>query len=202
MKLYFSPGACSMAPHILLNELGKKFEIEKVDLREKKTASGKDYRKINAKGYVPAIEMKKGEVLTEVGTILQYLADKAKATKLLPKAGTKARYHAMEMLNFVSSELHKGYSPLFNPGVPAEGKDALRQRVALRLTWLNDLLAKQKFVSGKSFGVADAYAFTVLNWSPGLGVDLTPFANIQRFMADMAKRPSVKKTLAAEAAAK
>lgn len=198
MKLYYSPGACSMAVHILLNELGKKYEAVRVDLREKKTETGKDYRKINPKGYVPALETKKGQVLTEVGTVLQYLADKAKATKMLPKAGSMARYRAMEALNFVSSEMHKGYSPLFNPGIPAEGKDALRLRLALRLGYLNELLGKQKFLSGKAFGVADCYAFTILRWSKGVGVDLTPFPNIEKYREDLAKRPSIKKTMEQE----
>ena len=122
MKLYYAPGACSMAPHIILHELGKKFTIEKVDLGAKKTESGKDFLKANSKGYVPTLEIKKDENLTEVATILQYLADKAKATKLLPKAGTMARYRAMESLNFVASELHKGIGGLFNPAMPDAGK--------------------------------------------------------------------------------
>ena len=198
MKLYYAPGACSMAPHIILRELGKKFDIEKVDLGAKKTESGADFLKANSKGYVPTLEIKKGENLTEVAIILQYLADKAKATKLLPKAGTMARYRAMESLNFVASELHKGIGGLFNPAMPDDGKKAIKDRVAKRLEWLNTLLGKQNFMTGKSFGVADAYAFTVLNWCGMVGVDLAGYKNIGAFMGRVGSRKSVQATLKAE----
>jgi glutathione S-transferase len=199
MKLYYAPGACSLAPHIILHELGKKFDIEKVDLRAKKTEIGSDFSKINGKGYVPTLELNaKGEVLTEVATILQYLADKAKATKLLPKAGTMARYRAMESLNFVASELHKGIGGLFNPAMPDEGKKAITERVALRLTWLDGVLKKQNFMTGKSFGVADAYAFTVINWCGRVGIDVSQWKGISAFMARVAARPAVQKAMKAE----
>ena len=198
MKLYYSPGACSMAPHIILHELGKKFDIEKVDLGAKKTESGADYLKANGKGYVPTLEIKKGENLTEVATILQYLADKAKATKLLPKAGTMARYRAMEALNFVASELHKGIGGLFNPAMPDAGKAAIKDRVGKRLAWLDGVLANQNFMTGKSFGVADAYAFTVLGWTKHVGIDLTPYKNIGAFMGRVGARKSVQAALKAE----
>jgi glutathione S-transferase len=198
MKLYYAPGACSMAPHIILHELGKKFEIEKVDLGAKKTESGADFLKANSKGYVPTLEIKKGENLTEVATILQFLADKAKATKLLPKAGTMARYRAMESLNFVASELHKGIGGLFNSAMPDDGKKAIKDRVAKRLEWLNSLLGKQNFLTGKSFGVADAYAFTVLNWCGMVGIELSGYKNIGAFMARVGARKSVQATLKAE----
>jgi glutathione S-transferase len=198
MKLYYAPGACSMAPHIILHELGKKFDIEKVDLSAKKTESGADFLKANSKGYVPTLEIKKGEKLTEVATILQFLADKAKATKLLPKAGTMARYRAMESLNFVASELHKGIGGLFNPGMPEDGKTAIKARVATRLNWLNTLLGKQNFMTGKSFGVADAYAFTVLGWTNHVGIDLAGYKNIGAFMARVSARKSVQAAMKAE----
>jgi glutathione S-transferase len=198
MKLYYAPGACSMAPHIILHELGKKFDIEKVDLGAKKTESGADYLKANSKGYVPTLEIKKGENLTEVATILQYLADKAKATKLLPKAGTMARYRAMEALNFVASELHKGIGGLFNPAMPEEGKTAIKARVATRLNWLNTLLGKQNFMTGKSFGVADAYAFTVLGWTKHTGIDLAGYKNIGAYMGRVGARKSVQAAMKAE----
>ena len=191
MKLYYAPGACSMAPHIVLHELGKKFEIEKVDLGIKKTEAGKDFNKINMKGYVPTLQIKKDEVLTEVATILQYLADKAKATKMLPKAGTMARYRTMETLNFIASELHKGIGGLFNKAMPDEGKKTIIERVSKRLDYVDGVLGKSKFMTGKSFSVADAYAFTVMNWSGMVGIDLSKWKNISRYMADMAKRPSV-----------
>ena len=198
MKLYYSPGACSMAPHIILNELGKKFEIEKVDLSVKKTEGGKDFTKVNGKGYVPTLEIGKGDVLTEVATILQYLADKAKATKILPKAGTMARYRTMEMLNFVATELHKGIGGLFNPAMPPDGKKAITERALKRIEWLNGVLGKNKFVTGKSFSVADAYAFTVLGWCSHVGMDISGFKNVQAWMGRIAARPAVQKTLKAE----
>jgi glutathione S-transferase len=199
MKLYYAPGACSLAPHIILRELGKKFDLEKVDLGAKKTELGSDFKKINSKGYVPTLELNsKGDVLTEVSTILQYLADKAEATKLLPKAGTMARYRAMESLNFVASELHKGIGGLFNPAMPAEGKKAITDRVPVRLAWLDNLLKSQNFMTGKSFGVADAYAFTVINWCNMVGIDLSQWKNIGAFMARVGARPAVQAALKAE----
>jgi len=202
MKLYYAPAACSMAPHIVLNEIGKKFDLEKVDLGAKKTESGRDFNKVNGKGYVPTLEIKAGEVLTEVSTIVQYLADKAKATKLLPKAGTMARYRAMEMLNFIASELHKGLGGLFNKAMPEEGRKVIIERVSKRLDWLDGQLAKNKFVLGKSFSVADAYAFTILNWGQWTGVDMKAWKNISTYMERVAARPAVKKTLIAEGLAK
>jgi glutathione S-transferase len=198
MKLYYAPGACSMAPHIVLHELGKKFEIEKVDLGVKKTDGGKDFNKINGKGYVPTLEMKKGEVLTEVSTIVQYLADKAKNTKLLPKAGTMARYRAMETLNFVASELHKGLGGLFNKAMPEEGRKVIIERVNKRLDYVDGVLAKNKFLTGKSFSVADAYAFTILNWGQWVGVDMKNWKNISKYLEAVAKRPAVQAAMKAE----
>lgn len=198
MKLYYSPGACSLAVHILLAELGKKYEVEKVDLASKKTASGADFLKINPKGYVPALDIGRGQMLTEVQVILQYLADKAEATKLLPKAGTLARYHAMETLNFVSTELHKGFGPLFNRAMPEDGKAAVKERLAQRLGHLDSMLAKSAYVNGKSFTVADAYAYTVLRWAPYTGFDMNRWPYIQSYMARMGARPAVQKVLAEE----
>jgi glutathione S-transferase len=199
MKLYYAPGACSLAPHIILQELGKKFDLEKVDLRAKKTEIGSDFSKINTKGYVPTLELNaKGDVLTEVATILQYLADKAKATKLLPKAGTMARYRAMESLNFVATELHKNIGGLFNPAMPDDGKKAIISRVTVRLDWLNGILAKQNFLTGKSFSVADAYAFTVLNWCKNVGIDIAQWKNIVAYMGRVAARPAVQAAMKAE----
>lgn len=198
MKLYYSPGACSLAVHILLAELGKKYEVEKVDLASKKTAAGKDFLKINPKGYVPALDIGKGQMLTEVQVILQYLADKAKATKLLPKAGTMARYHAMESLNFVSAELHKGFGPLFNRAMPEDGKAAAKERLAQRFGHLDAMLGKANHVSGKNFGVADAYAYTVLRWAPPTGFDMKQWPHIQKYMERVGARPAVQKALAEE----
>jgi glutathione S-transferase len=198
MKLYYAPGACSLAPHIILRELGKKFDLEKVDMGTKKTDGGKDFNKINAKSYVPTLEIKKDEVLTEVATIVQYLADKAKATKFLPKAGTMARYRAMETLNFISSELHKGIGGLFNKAMPEDGRKVIIERVKTRLDYVDGVLAKNKFMTGKTFSVADAYAFTVMNWGQWVGIDIKQWKNIAKYMEVVAKRPAVQAALKAE----
>jgi glutathione S-transferase len=198
MKLYYAPGACSLAPHIVLRELGKKFDLEKVDLGAKKTEAGSDFMKVNSKGYVPTLEIGKGEVLTEVATILQYLGDKAKATTMVPKAGTMARYRVMETLNFIASELHKTIGGLFNPAMPEAGKATIKDRAAKRIGWLDGELAKHKFVVGKSFTVADAYAFTVLNWCGMVGVDLSSFKNVTAWQARIAARPAVQAAMMAE----
>jgi glutathione S-transferase len=199
MKLYYAPGACSLAPHIVLRELGKKFDLVKVDLGAKTTEAGKDFKKINGKGYVPTLEINsKGEVLTEVATIVQFLADKAKATKMLPKAGTMNRYRAMESLNFVASELHKGIGGLFNKAMPDEAKKLMMERLDTRLGWLDGVLAKNKFMTGKSFSVADAYAFTVLNWGQWVGYDVKKFKNIASYMERVGGRPAVQAALKAE----
>ena len=198
MKLYYAPGACSLAPHIVLNEIGADYSLEKVDLAEKKTETGADFSAINSKGYVPTLEFAKDQVLTEVSTIVQFLADKAEGSKLLPKFGSMDRYRAMEMLNFVASELHKGIGGLFNPAMPADGKKAIVDRVTVRLTWLDNLLAKQNFLTGKSFGVADAYAFTVINWCKNVGIETAQWKNITAFMARVGARPAVQAAMRAE----
>jgi glutathione S-transferase len=198
MKLYYSPGACSLAPHILLRELGKKFEIEKVDLASKKTEAGKDYNKINPKGYVPTLELKPGETLTEASVVLQYLADKAKATKFLPKPGSTPRYRAMEMLNFVSAELHKSMGALFNKALPEEARKIFVERIEKRLAWLDGLLAKNKYLLGKSFSVADIYAFVVLSWGQWLNVDVRKWKHVAEWLDRIAARPAVKAALKAE----
>jgi len=198
MKLYYAPGACSLATHIVLRELGKKFDLEKVDLGVKKTDGGKDFNRINAKGYVPTLEIKKDEILTEVSIILQYLVDKAKTTKLLPKAGTMARYRAMETLNFVATELHKGIGGLFNKAMPEEGRKVIIERVVKHLSYVDDLLAKNKFLTGKTFSVADAYAFTVMSWGRHVGIDMSRWKNISKYLEVIAKRPAVQAAMKAE----
>jgi glutathione S-transferase len=198
MKLYYAPGACSLAPHIVMRELGTKIELVKVDLGTKKTDKGKNFMPINMKGYVPTLEVKKDENLTEVAIILQYLADKSKTTKFLPKAGTMARYRAMETLNFISSELHKSIGGLFNKAMPDEGRKLIAERVAKRLDYVDALLGKQKFIAGKTYSVADAYAFTVMNWGQWVGVDLKPWKNISKYMEVVSKRPAVQEALKAE----
>jgi len=198
MKLYYSPGACSLAPHIVLNEIGSSYDLEKVDLAAKKTETGADFRGVNSKGYVPTLDLGKGEILTEVSTILQYLADKAQNSGLLPAFGSMDRYRAMETLNFVASELHKGIGGLFNPAMPEDGKKAIIERVKGRLSWLDGELAKKPYLLGDSYSVADAYAFTVLGWSKWVNLDLSPYAHIVAYLDRVGARPAVQAALKKE----
>ena len=198
MKLYYSPGACSLAPHIVLNELGASYDIEKVDLAAKKTESGADFTGVNSKGYVPTLELGKGEILTEVSTILQYLADKAQNSGLLPAFGSMDRYRAMETLNFIASELHKGIGGLFNPAMPEDGKKAIIDRVKRHLAWLDSELAKKPYLLGEAYSVADAYAFTVLGWSKWVNLDLSPYAHIVAYLDRVGARPAVQAALKKE----
>ncbi|MBC8036735.1 MAG: glutathione transferase GstA [Rhizobiales bacterium] len=197
MKLYYMPGACSLAPHIVLNELGKTHSLEKVDGGTKKTAGGEDFNTINSKGYVPTLDIGDGEVLTEVAAILQYLVDKSGNTELLPKAGTMERYRAMETLNFIASEMHKGLGGLFYKPVP-EARKAIIEKFSKRLDWLEAKLGKGNYILGNTYSAADAYAFTVLNWAPMLGFDLKPWKNISSYVARIAARPAVQAALKAE----
>ena len=198
MKLYFSPGACSLAPHIVLNELGSEYDLVKVDLGAKKTETGANFLDVNDKGYVPTLEFGTGEVLTEVSTILQYLADKARDSGLLPAFGSMERYRAMESLNFVASELHKGIGGLFNPAMPEEGKQAMKDRLTRRFVWLDALLAKQPYLLGDNYSVADAYAFTVLGWTRHVNIDLSPYAHIVAYLDRVGARPAVKAAMVKE----
>ena len=198
MKLYYSPGACSLAPHIVLNELGQPYDLEKVDLGAKKTETGADFMDVNGKGYVPTLDLGTGEVLTEVSTILQYLADKAKNTDLLPAFGSMDRYRAMEGLNFVASELHKGIGGLFNPAMPEDGKKAMKDRLTRRFAWLDAQLAKKPYLLGDKYSVADAYAFVVLSWTKHVGIDLSPYAHIIAYMDRVGSRPAVQAALKKE----
>jgi glutathione S-transferase len=198
MKLYYSPGACSLAPHIILNELGQSYDLEKVDLGAKKTETGADFMDVNGKGYVPTLDLGSGEVLTEVSTILQYLADKAKNTSLLPAFGSMERYRAMESLNFVASELHKGIGGLFNPAMPEDGKTAMKDRLTRRFAWLDAQLAKKPYLLGDSYSVADAYAFVVLGWTKHVSIDLSPYAHIVAYMDRVGQRPAVQAALKTE----
>ena len=198
MKLYYAPGACSLAPHIVLNELGEKYNLEKVDLAEKKTETGADFNAVNTKGYVPTLEFAKDQVLTEVSTILQFLADKAEGSKLLPKFGSMERYRAMETLNFVATELHKGIGGLFAKGMPEEGRKVIIERVSKRLGWVDALLAKQPYLLGENYSVADAYAFTVIGWCKHVGIDLKQWANVSAYLDRVAARPAVQEAMKKE----
>jgi glutathione S-transferase len=198
MKLYFAPGACSLSPHIVLLESGQKFEAEKVDLGSKKTASGQDFNAINPKGYVPALVMDDGAVLTEGPAIVQYIADKAPNAKLAPANGSLERYRLQETLNFISTELHKMMGALFNPNLSDDTKKTFRAAVTKRLASVNETLGKQSFIQGGEFSVADAYLFTVLSWSGHVGVDLSPFAAIKSYQERVGSRPNVQAALKAE----
>jgi len=198
MKLYYSPGACSMAPHIVLREAGFKFDLEKVDIPNKKTAGGDDFWKVNPKGYVPALQLDDGQVLTEVGVICQYLADQKPESGLAPKLGTMDRYHLMEMLNFCASEIHKQIGALFNPKMTPEMKEVQLGVIERRFNALEKLLEGKQYSMGDQFSAADAYLFTVLNWTGMHKIDLGKWPNIKAFRARVAARPAVQETLKAE----
>ena len=197
MKLYYSPGACSLSPHIVLCEAGLPHELIKVDLKTKKTEHGDDFNVINAKGYVPTLITDSGEVLTEGPAIVQYLADLAPGKNLAPAAGTMARVRLQEWLNFVSTELHKGFTPLFR-NAPAEWQDVVRTALGSRFTTLAATLEKQPYLLGEQFSVADAYLFTVLNWSKWVKIDLGPWPALGAYQARVAARPGVQQALKKE----
>jgi glutathione S-transferase len=198
MKLYYSPGACSMATHIVAREAGHNVDLVKVDIPNKKTEDGGDFWKINPKGYVPALQLDNGEVLTEVGVICQYLADQKPESELVPKLGTMERYHQMEALNFASSEVHKQIGALFNPAMTPEMKEVQKSTIGRRLNTLEKMLDGKSYVSGDKFSAADAYLFTVLNWTKMHAIDLGPWPNIKAFMGRVGERPKVQETLKAE----
>lgn len=198
MKLYYYPGACSMAVHIVLREAGYDFELDRVDLAAKKTASGEDYNQINPKGYVPALRMGNGEVLTEVAVILQYLADHKPTSELAPLLGGLDRYRVMEWLNFTSSEIHKTLGALFNPKITPEWKADRLTLFGRRAEWVDGQLAGKDYLMGTQFSIADAYLFTVLNWCHLFHVDLSTWPRISAYMARVAARPAVQATLQAE----
>ncbi|HEY4161706.1 MAG TPA: glutathione transferase GstA [Dongiaceae bacterium] len=198
MKLYYAPGACSLSPHIVINELGLKVDVEKADLKSKKTESGGDFLAVNPKGQVPTLVMANGQVLTEGPVIVQYLADQKPEAGLMPPAGSPERYRVQEWLNYITSELHKGYSPLFNPTVPDEYKKIARTNLANKYRFLDKLLAGKSYLMGDKFTVADAYLFTVTNWAGHTNVDLSEFPNVQAFQKRVAERPKVQEVLKAE----
>ncbi len=202
MKLYFSPGACSMAPHIALREAGLTFDIEQVDLATKKTKSGADYKQINPKGYVPALQLDNGEVLTEAPVILQYIADQKPESGLAPKPGTMERYRTQEWLNFITSELHKGFGALFNPAVPEDYRKIAIEKIGLRLDFLAGKLDGKQYLQGDKFTAPDAYLFTILGWAPHLKVSLDKWPALAAYSGRVAARPAVQATLKAEGLAK
>lgn len=200
MKLYYSPGTCAYAVHICLYETGLQFAAEAVDIRAKTTASGGNFLEINPNGYVPVLELDSGERLTEVSAVLQYVADQNPASGLTPPAGTIERYRLMQWLGFISSELHKTYSPFFAPTTPEDYKSSLKQRIGQRLGFVDQKLADRPYLLGDGFSVADAYLYVVTGWSPHVGVDLAPHQRIQALRERIAQRPSVQQARQAEAA--
>lgn len=198
MKLYFAPGACSMAPHIVLLETGLPFTLDAVDLVAKTSASGADYVKINPKGMVPALELKDGIVLTEGPAIMQFLADLKPESNLAPANGTLERYQLTSLLNFISAEIHKNFSPLFDRHAGAGVHERARAVLSRRLGYLEQELAGKDFLTGATFTVADAYLFTVLNWASNLKLDLSDFNNVQAYVTRVGMRPSVQQALHAE----
>jgi glutathione S-transferase len=198
MKLYYSPGACSLASHIALQETGLPFEIDRFIASTGKTASGEDFLQINPKGYVPTIRMDDGGILTEGAAVLQYIADQNPASGLAPKAGTMGRYRLQEWLTFIGTEIHKTFSPLFNKAVSAEVKDRGFDLLTKRIGYVETRLADSPYLMGSSFTVADAYLFVVLSWSATVGFDLAPFPKIREYMERISKRPGVRSAMKAE----
>jgi glutathione S-transferase len=198
MKLYFTPGACSMAPHIVLGELGLAVDVEQVDLRAKRTQGGDDYTQVNPKGYVPALRLDNGDLLTEVAVILQYLADQKPEAGLIPKTGTLERYHVLEWLNFISSEIHKQFGPFFNPKITAEWRDNQVSLLGRRFDYVSAQLNGKSYLMGDKFTVADAYLFTILGWHQLAGLDLGKWPALKDYHARIAARPAVQATMKAE----
>jgi len=198
MKLYFSPGACSLSPHIVLREAGLPFSLEKVDLRSKTTAGGRDFREVNPKGVVPALEIDGGAVLTEGPAIVQYVADLAPASGLAPAAGSMERYRLAEWLNFISTELHKSYSPLFRPELADEIKTYARNNLNQRYSHVEQMLDGRDYLMGAQFTAADAYLFVVTNWARPVKLDLSAFPNLLAFHKRVAARPAVQQAMREE----
>ena len=198
MKLYYSPGACSLSPHIVLREAGLAFTPVLASTKTHKLADGTDYYTINPKGYVPLLELDDGQRLSEGPAIVQYIADQVPDKKLVAAWGTMERYRQIEWLNFISTELHKGIGSMFNPELPEEAKVMARAKGLSRLEWVNQQLEGKKYLMGDTFCVADAYLFTVTNWSKFVGLDISALAHLGAFMARVAERPAVQEALKAE----
>jgi glutathione S-transferase len=197
MNLYYSPGACSLAPHIVMREAGIPVELKKVDLKAKQFEGG-DYKQVNGKGYVPAVKLDDGTVLTEAPVIMQYLADQKSDAGLAPKAGSMERYRLQEWLNFITSELHKGMGNFFNPALTEDWRKSVTDRLALRFDWLAKQLEGKQYLMGEKFSVADAYLFTILNWAAPSKFDLGKWPVLQAYHKRVAARPKVQEALKAE----
>ena len=198
MKLYYSNGACSMAPHIVLREAGLPFDLVRASTKTHALDDGTDFYTINDKGSVPVLELDSGERLTEGPAIVQYIADQVPAMNLAPANGTMARYRLQEWLNFITSELHKSYAPLFSPTTPEESKVISKEGLIKKYALVDKWLTGKSYTMGDAFSVADAYLFTVTSWAPHVGLDLSQFKNVGAFMARVSARPKVQETLVAE----
>ena len=198
MKLYYSNGACSLSPHIVLRESGLPFELVRASTKTHALDDGTDYYTINPKGSVPLLELDNGERLTEGPAIVQYIADQAPDKNLAPANGTLARYRVQEWLNFITSELHKGYSPLFRPNTPDAYKPIAMDTLKKKYAYVDSKLEGKHYLMGEQFSVPDAYLFTVTNWAGRVGLDLSEFKNVSAFMARMMARPSVQAAMKAE----
>ena len=199
MKLYYAPGACSLAPHIVLNEAGLAFELVQANLKTHQLAAdGSDYYPVAPKGQVPLLELDNGERLSEGPAITQYIADQVPAKNLAPANGTMARYRLQEWLNFITSELHKGIGGLFNPAMPDEGKAVIKAKAASKLKWVDEQLEGRQYLMGDAFSIADAYLFTVTNWTQPTDIDISALKNLGAFQARMAARPAVQAAMKAE----
>jgi glutathione S-transferase len=198
MKLYYSPGACSLSPHIALHEAGLAVEPVLASTKTHKLQDGTDYYGINPLGYVPMLELDDGTRLREGPAIVQYIADLAPTKNLAPAAGTLQRYRLQEWLTFIGTEMHKGYSPLFNPNMPEEAKAIFKDKLKSRYQWLDGQLADKPYLMGDQFSVADGYLFTVTNWAKPTSVDIADFANLQAWHARVAARPAVQEAMKAE----
>lgn len=197
MKLYYAPGACSLAPHIVAREAGLPLELVKVDLATKRTEAGEDFQLVNSKGSVPALLLNDGFLLTEAAVIIQYLADLNPAVELIPAVG-RDRYVAQQWLNFIATELHKGFGPLWNAKTPPETREMVKAQLATKFAFLDRHVAQHDYLHGGRFGVADAYAFTILGWAKHMAIDLGRWPNLSAYVERIGRRDKVREAMAAE----
>ena len=198
MKLYYSPGACSLSPHIALLEAGLPYDLVKVDVRAKKLENGDDFLKVNPKGQVPVLQLDNGELVTEGPVIVQMIADQASAKNLAPARDSAERYKLLEWLNFITTELHKNFSPLFQPVIPDEVKSFFKERIMGKFKYADSKLAGQDYLMGKQFTVADGYLFVMLKWAERTGMDVSALTNLTAFRDRVAARPKVQEALTRE----
>ena len=198
MKLYYSPGACSLSPHIVLHEAGLKHEAIMTSTKSHQLQDGTDFYSINPLGYVPFLVLDSGDTLHEGPAIVQYLADQAPEKNLAPANGTMARYHLQEWLNFISTEVHKGFGPLFSPATPEDFKPAIKANLHKRLTWVDEQLSNKSYLMGDQFTVADAYLITVTGWAQFVGLDITDLKHLQAYRERILARPAVQAAMKAE----